>query len=703
MIRTHQLGDLQQQRQGSERPPWKALGLVSVFGFVLIFVAIVLGSSLWVLAFLPVLYAWIVVDWALRLRERHRWREPIRRLAEQAEALAEGRHSLDLPKVQEPELQALCRSIEDLRNQRLADAALRLPETLTTLTRSGLFETPSEDEVGNDSSDGVDVDGQSSAHFGPTDMVGRLEPSELRWIASSPAAREFLGRTIQELREMSFLQVVAPADRELADRQLQAALEKGEAHGLIYRIRTASGEQKAVEVNAGVRYATDGTVTYLRCHFTDVTAQLNARREERRRTRELERLNEELRRTNRALAELKDRYSDLYQNAPAMYFSLDAQGRFLVCNDTLLRVLGYRRRDLLGRSYATLLPEESRPMFDERFRLFLKEGSIEVESRWLRADGQLIDVLIKGTAVRDEQGRLLHSRSVAQDITALKRLAAELERNNQQLALANEELSIKNKELDEFTYVVSHDLQEPLRTLIAFSDFLRQDYKDRLEGEGLEFLGYLTDASKRMRALIQDLLNLSRAGKVTKEFRAVELASVLQTLRADLAELIRSKGAELRIADDLPTVWGDRDRLGQLFSNLISNGLKYNQSARPEVEVGVRPGNDLAGQPAGQVCLYVRDNGIGIDPKFHIKVFQIFRRLHPREHYEGTGAGLAICQKIIQAHGGRIWVESQPGKGATFCLTLPLPPVDADIGTKTRTGNDPESTASLSQDSTHAP
>src|SRR5690606_23919937 len=125
--------------------------------------------------------------------------------------------------------------------------------------------------------------------------------------------------------------------------------------------------------------------------------------EERRRTRELERLNEELRRTNRALDELKDRYSDLYQNAPAMYFSLDARGRILVCNDTLLRVLGYHRRELLGKSYAELLPEDLRLEFDGRFREFLKKGNIEVESRWLRADGELIDVLVKGTAVQDEQ------------------------------------------------------------------------------------------------------------------------------------------------------------------------------------------------------------------------------------------------------------------------------------------------------------
>jgi light-regulated signal transduction histidine kinase (bacteriophytochrome) len=223
----------------------------------------------------------------------------------------------------------------------------------------------------------------------------------------------------------------------------------------------------------------------------------------------------------------------------------------------------------------------------------------------------------------------------------------------------------KNRELDEFTYVVSHDLQEPLRTLIAFSDFLLRDCGDQLDANGQEYVRYLVEASRRMRSLIHGLLNLSRAGRVTADFAPVNLEDVLSVVKADLSELIRTRTAEVRTAGPLPILWGDRDRIGQLMANLISNGLKYNKSDRPWVEVGT-----LAGDPGPWVTVFIRDNGIGIDPQFHSKIFQLFRRLHTREEYEGTGAGLAICNKIVQAHGGRIWVESEPNHGTTFFLSL---------------------------------
>jgi light-regulated signal transduction histidine kinase (bacteriophytochrome) len=174
--------------------------------------------------------------------------------------------------------------------------------------------------------------------------------------------------------------------------------------------------------------------------------------------------------------------------------------------------------------------------------------------------------------------------------------------------------------------------------------------------------------------LIQGLLHLSRAGKVTGEFEPVNLEEVVDVVKADLAELIRSRRAEVRSEGPLPTVFGDRDRLGQLLTNLIGNGLKYNQAETPRVEVGSLTTEQGA---APWVTLYVRDNGIGIDPQFHGKIFLLFRRLHTREEFEGTGAGLAICKKIVQAHGGRIWVESTPNEGATFFVSLPRHPLEA--------------------------
>ena len=421
---------------------------------------------------------------------------------------------------------------------------------------------------------------------------------------------------------------------------------------------------KAVEMNVSVRYGSDMAIAHLRCHVADVTAKAKASRELRRRTRELIRSNELLRGANRELQELKDRYGDLYQNAPAMYFSLDDSGRFLECNDTLLRALGHDRGSLIGMPYATILPASRRDAFESDIAEFRRVGFAELESQWSKADGTPIDVWVTATQIAAADGSTL--RGVAQDVTARRVLEAELREKNGRLARANVELSRKNRELDEFTYVVSHDLKEPVRTLIAFSDFLMRDCGDALDDEGRDHVRHLVDASKRMRGLIEDLLSLSRAGKVTADFAPVELDEVIAPIKADFAELIRAKQGDVRVLGPLPTVWGDRVRLGQLIGNLVGNGLKYHRGPGPTVEVGALPE-----QSPGWVTLYVKDDGIGIDPQFHGKVFQLFRRLHARDEYEGTGAGLAICQKIVQAHGGRIWVDSHLGAGSTFFLTLP--------------------------------
>ncbi|MEW4566661.1 PAS domain S-box protein [Tautonia sp. JC769] len=619
------------------------------------------------------------------IAERGRWVPPVACISEhlvaRIEGLEQGRSSSwpELRPDAHPTLIGCHRVIGQFdaamaRVQRRLAAASSGP-VRETLTRSGLFAPPSE----------VNGTDSSSAVFETRDMVGRLEPESLRWTQVSPSLQTFLGAGLERLRRHSILDLLHPDDRVPADRALRTASENGEALGLIYRISTLGGNRRVVELNVSTRYDADGSVVYLRCHVTDITNRIRARRKERRRTEELQQLNRTLQLTNQALAELKDRYSDLYQNAPAMYFSLDREGQILVCNETLLRTLGYTRRELVKRPYVELLPEALRPSFRSRFAEFLTAGRIEVESQWRTRDGRLIDVFVTAVAVRDSRGRLIHSRSVAQDITTRKQLEAELRRNNERLARINDELSRKNTELDEFSYVISHDLQEPIRTLIAFSGFLKQDYADRLDEQATEYLDYLTEASTRMRTLIRDLLELSRAGQATSEFQPVSLDEVLATLRIDFAELIRSKGAEVRTLGPLPTISGDRTRIGQLLGNLIGNGLKYNDAGSPFVELGVSSAGPLP-KRGDRVTLMVRDNGIGIDPQYHDAIFQMFRRLHPRDRYEGTGAGLAICQKIARAHGGRLWVESRPGAGSTFFVDLPLgqaptppgPPVGPD-------------------------
>jgi PAS domain S-box-containing protein len=557
------------------------------------------------------------------------------------------------------------------------------PPSTPFLTRSGLFDSPPSDP---DSP----LDPQASGDYSTTDMVNRLEPSELHWIESSPAEQELLGWTLTELRNKSFLDVLHPDDRLRARATFGQALIRGEAHGLVVRLRSAHGKMYAIEVDVGARYGADQRVTHLRCHLTDVTEKVRAERELRLRSQELMQVNEQLRKINRELEELKDRYTDLYENAPAMYFSLDLQGNVIECNETMLSSLGLPRDLVVGHPYVNRLPARLAERFRTRFQEFLEKGSAEKETCWVRSDGKMIDVWIRGTVVMGAKGSLTHARFVAQDVTAKRRLEEELQEKNQRLAQANEELSQKNRELDEFVYVVSHDLQEPLRTLIAFSDFLLRDYGERLETEGQEYVRYLVDASRRMRSMIHGMLTLSRAGRVIGEFAPVDLEALISVVKTDLAELFRCKKAELRINGPLPLIWGDRDRIGQLLANLISNGIKYNQSPTPWVEVDATtqsgadsPDDALEPNRDPDVTVSVKDNGIGIEPQFHGTIFQLFRRLHTHDEYDGTGAGLAICGKIVQAHGGRIWVESTLGQGATFFIRFQGGPSQSSNSTTT--------------------
>jgi signal transduction histidine kinase len=250
---------------------------------------------------------------------------------------------------------------------------------------------------------------------------------------------------------------------------------------------------------------------------------------------------------------------------------------------------------------------------------------------------------------------------LGEDVGAMRRrIVAELEA----LRVAQAELQRSNAELEQFAYVASHDLQEPLRKVASFCQLLQQRYGGQLDERADQYIGFAVDGARRMQDLINDLLAFSRVGRVERPHVPVDCNALLERARADLATAIEESGAEVE-SGPLPTVEGDASLLRLVFQNLLGNAIKFRGEAAPRVRVD-------AERDDGQWRFSVGDNGIGIDPEYAERIFVIFQRLHPRSTYEGTGIGLAMCRKIVEYHGGRMWLDTSDGdSGSRFCFTLP--------------------------------
>ncbi|MFX0155876.1 MAG: ATP-binding protein [Candidatus Hodarchaeota archaeon] len=225
-----------------------------------------------------------------------------------------------------------------------------------------------------------------------------------------------------------------------------------------------------------------------------------------------------------------------------------------------------------------------------------------------------------------------------------------------------EDLRRSNEDLQQFAYVASHDLQEPLRAIVSFSQLLEDKYKDKLDEDGRDFIHFITSGAKKMNTLIKDLLSYSRITTHAQPSKLNDLENILKDALFNLQEAIKESSA-LITYDKMPIIKVDKTQFIQLFQNLLSNAIKFRRKEPPKIHIGVKETND-------EWLFSIKDNGIGIDSKFFDKLFNIFYRLHTKEEYPGTGIGLPICKKIIQRYGGKIWVESELGKGSTFFFTI---------------------------------
>lgn len=354
------------------------------------------------------------------------------------------------------------------------------------------------------------------------------------------------------------------------------------------------------------------------------------------------------------LKKSNERFTKIFNLNPLpTYITNAASGKFMFANSAFEKLLGLKNADIIGKTAVELniMPETTR----DELRNHINENdgnsrNLEISIR--TANGEYRDILLSSDTIEIDQETCFVAAMI--DITQRKKTEKEL-------LLKTEELGRSNTELEQFAYIASHDLQEPLRMINSYVQLLATRYKDKLDQDANDFINFAVDGSNRMRNLINSLLEYSRVNRL-KPFEWLNTDEVLEEVLSDLSAQVKESEATI-IHGRLPKIYGDKVLIGLLFQNLIANAIKFRSDKKPEITI--------KGEQTGDDYLFsVQDNGIGIAKEYADKIFVIFQRLHSKEKYPGTGIGLAICKKIVERHGGKIYMESEPGKGTTFFFTI---------------------------------
>ena len=360
------------------------------------------------------------------------------------------------------------------------------------------------------------------------------------------------------------------------------------------------------------------------------------------------------------LARMEGRYRGLLEAAPDAMVVVNVAGEIVLLNVRAEKEFGYSRDELVGQKVKNIIPEG----FAERIiadgtrsaaEALAQQIGTGIELVGRRKDGSEFPIEIMLSPLESAEGIL---------VTAAIRDITERKESDEHLAKTVEELKRSNDDLQQFAYVSSHDLQEPLRMVSSYTQLLAKRYEGRLDSDADEFISFAVDGCNRMQGLIQDLLAYSRAGRNERKLRVVPSENALQKALINLRAAIKQSGAVVT-HDALPAVTTDETQLTQVFQNLVGNAIKYRRAEAPRVHVSA------ARDDGNGWTFSVRDNGLGIDPQYFERIFILFQRLHGRGEFEGTGIGLAVCKRIVERMGGRIWVKSQPEKGSTFYFALP--------------------------------
>jgi PAS domain S-box-containing protein len=379
----------------------------------------------------------------------------------------------------------------------------------------------------------------------------------------------------------------------------------------------------------------------------------------------------EEKRTLEALRRSEARFRATFDRAGVGIALVDLGGRLLDCNPALQSMLGYRRDELLAMTFMDVTHPDDRRRNVEIHQELAAGGRdhYELEKRYLRRDGATIWGRLNVSLVRDAEGRPDYAVGMVEDVTERKRAEEALRRLNEELERRvldrTAALDSANRELEAFSYSVSHDLRAPLRHVTGFVKLLERQAAASMDEKSRRYARIIADSAAHMGRLIDDLLDFSRTGRTEIASTEFALGPLVDEARRECLREAGDRDVRWKISD-LPTVAGDRALIRLVFVNLVANALKFTRGrSTAEIEISAGRGEN------GDITVLVKDNGVGFDPRYEAKLFGIFQRLHGSSEFEGTGIGLANVKRIVERHGGRVWAEGVPDRGATFYLTLP--------------------------------
>ena len=445
--------------------------------------------------------------------------------------------------------------------------------------------------------------------------------AEMHFLGYSP--EEYIGHNIAEFH------VDQPVVADILNRlKNDEKLTEFEA-----RMRCKNGTIRYVAISSSV-YRQQGRFIHTRCVMLDMTEQ-------------------------KKNTELRERLAAIVDSSNDAIISKDLNGIILSWNRGAERIFGYQADEVIGKHISVIAaPGRVDEIPQILARISRGERVDHYETERKTKDGRILTVSLAVSPIRDITGKVVGASKVARDVT-------DLERQEQALREANDALTRSNEDLQQFAYAASHDLQEPLRMIATFSELLKRDFGDKLGPDGAEYIGYALQGALRMEQLLHDLRAYTLASTSAQEpIEEIDARNVLDKALANLEAAISDSGASITITT-LPRVRVREFQLEQLFQNLIGNSIRYRSSAPLQIQVAAQ----LQGH--NNWLFSVQDNGIGIEPQYGEQVFGLFKRLHSVAKYPGTGMGLAICKRIVERAGGRIWIESKPGHGAKFFFTLP--------------------------------